>query len=292
MRGLCSFFLSTLMALLPVSPLSARDRTPPPRRVPQANVPFDLYRSYLIVARGSAGPLKGLNFLLDTGASPSLVDRRLAQRLHLQDRPAGLAVLDGRVKAASTVLPTLTFGPIERNNLPVLVEDLSFLEEALQRPIDAVVGLDVLGQSSFTVDYSARQIRFGPPPTMPISIPLSMEDGLPFIDAELNGAPAHLLVDTGASSLILFETRLPGLINGLKVSAIHRSANLLGDFDRKQVSLDRLKLGGLELAQQPASVVRNRDDAGLHFDGLVSPAALGLRIVAIDRERGLLAFSR
>jgi predicted aspartyl protease len=278
------------MAFLLVGPLSARDRTPPPRRSPEATVPFDLYRNYLIVARGSAGPLKGLNFLLDTGASPSLIDRRLAQKLHLQDRPAGLAVLDGRVKAASTVLPTLTFGPIERNNLPVLVEDLSFLEEALQRPIDAVIGLDVLGQSSFTVEYASCQIRFGPPAPMPNSIPLRMEDGLPFVDAELNGAPAHLLVDTGASSLILFETRLPGLVSGLKASAIQRSTNLLGDFDRRQVSLDRLKLGGLELAQQPASMVR--DGAGLDFDGLVSPAALGMRSVAIDHERGVLAFSR
>jgi predicted aspartyl protease len=280
------------MAFLLVSPLSARDRTPPPRRAIEPSVPFDLYRNYLIVARGSAGPLKGLNFLLDTGASPSLIDPRLAQRLHLQDHPAGLAVLDGRVKSASAVLPTLSFGPIERNDLPVLVEDLSFLEEALERPIDAVIGLDVLGQSSFTVDYAARQIRFGQPAPMPNSIPLRMEDGLLFIDAELNGAPAHLLVDTGASSLVLFETRLPGLVSGLKVSTIQRSTNLMGVFDRRQVSLDRLKLGGLELAQQPASVVRDSNDAGLHFDGLVSPAALGMRSVAIDRERGVLAFSR
>ncbi len=40
---------------------------------------FDLYRDYLIVVQGSAGPVKGLNFLLDTGASPTILDRQVAR---------------------------------------------------------------------------------------------------------------------------------------------------------------------------------------------------------------------
>jgi hypothetical protein len=42
-------------------------------------VGFDLYRGYSNVVRGSAGPEKDLNFLLDKGASFTVLDRRLAR---------------------------------------------------------------------------------------------------------------------------------------------------------------------------------------------------------------------
>ena len=47
-------------------------------------VPFKLYRGYVIVVRGSIGGLKNLNFLVDTGAVPSVVDARIARKLHLR----------------------------------------------------------------------------------------------------------------------------------------------------------------------------------------------------------------
>src|ERR1700757_1960990 len=58
-----------------------------PERPAKSAVSFELYRDYLIVVRGTAGPVKGLNFLLDTGATPSVLDPRLAGKLHLEIAP-------------------------------------------------------------------------------------------------------------------------------------------------------------------------------------------------------------
>ena len=41
-----------------------------------ARVPFVLYRGYTIVVHGSIGRIMRLNFIVDTGAVPSIVDRR------------------------------------------------------------------------------------------------------------------------------------------------------------------------------------------------------------------------
>lgn len=272
--------LSLLTVLLLVGNPAARGDTK------RQALRFDLYRDYLIVARGSAGPLKDLNFLLDTGASPTVLDRGLAQKLHLEELPASIAVLDGSVQAGQATLPSLNFGPMRRDNLPVLIEDLSFFQKALPVHIDAVVGLDVLGQTAFEIDYPSRKIHFGPLPQLANTLPIQMKAGLPIVDAELNHVSLHLLVDTGASSLILFEPSTPRPISPLKVSAV------IGEAERKQVWLRSVRLGEAQFGQEPAFVVRSRTDGNHDFDGLMSPAALGITKLEIDLGRGLLTFAR
>jgi Aspartyl protease len=252
-------------------------------------VHFDLYRDYLIVVRGSAGPLKGLNFLLDTGASPTVLDRRVAEKLHLDQLPASIAVVGGSVEAAQATAPTLEVGPARRDNFHVLVEDLSFFQKALPVRIDAVVGLDLLGQSAFEIDYTARQILFGPVPLLSNSLPLRLQAGLPIVEAQVNHLSAHLMVDTGASSLVLFEPSTP---RPMRVSEVRPTPGTIGEFDRKQVWLPSLRLGEAEFGKEPAFLVHTRSDGTQDFDGLMSPVALGITKLAIDLGRGVLTFSR
>ncbi|HET6220437.1 MAG TPA: retropepsin-like aspartic protease [Acidobacteriaceae bacterium] len=285
MRGHSLFCISLLSVLLVAGEPPAKGYTDG-----QA-VRFDLYRDYLIVAKGSAGPLKGLHFLLDTGATPTVLDRPLAQKLHLVEMPASIAVLEGSVQAGQATVPSLQFGPLRRDNLNVLIEDLSFFRKALPVHIDAVVGLDVLGQSAFEIDYIAREIRFGPLPSLANSLPLELKAGLPIVGAEMNHLSVHLLVDTGASALILFEPPITRPASPMRISA-DRSANTIGEFERKQVWLPSLRVGETEFGRKAAFLVRNRGTANQDFDGLMSPAALGITKVGIDLGRGVFAFSR
>ena len=190
------------------------------------------------------------------------------------------------MQAGQATVPSLNFGPMRRDNLPVLIEDLSFFQKALPVHIDAVVGLDVLGQTAFEIDYPSREIHFGPLPQLANSLPIQMKAGLPIVDAELNHVSLHLLVDTGASSLILFEPSTPRPISPMKVSAV------IGEAERKQVWLRSVRLGEAQFGQEPAFVVRSRTDGNHDFDGLMSPAALGITKLEIDLGRGLLTFAR
>jgi predicted aspartyl protease len=260
--------------------------------VKEGTVGFDLYRGYLIVVRASAGPLRGLSFLLDTGASPTVLNTGVARKLHLEQSPAGMAVVGGKVQAEKAIVPSLVLGPIRRDDLPILVEDLSFLQKAFPVRIDGMIGLDVLGQSAFLIDYGSRKIHFGPSPALSVSIPLQLAEGLATFDVEVDHAPARLLLDTGASSLILFERSLQRPAAELKIGAVQRSTNLGGEFERKQIWLHSLRVGESEFGQEPAFVVSDGVHAGYTFDGLMSPAALGIKKVAIDLARGEVAFSR
>ncbi|MGB8535192.1 MAG: retropepsin-like aspartic protease [Acidobacteriaceae bacterium] len=253
-------------------------------------VGFDLYRGYLIVVRGSAGPRKDLNFLLDTGVSYTVLDRRLARKLRLHELPGVLAGVNGRVAAGRAIAPSLQIGPARRENLSVMIEDLSCFDKALPVRIDAVIGLDVVGQGAFEIDYSSRRINFGPLPSLKNTLRLRMSGGLPLVDAELDETPVHLVLDTGASSLILFE---PKTATQAKISAAEHSAKSMGEFEGKPVWLSSLKLGQAEFQQEAAFLVpRGGGIEDRDFDGLVSPALLGITKVAIDLDQGVVAFSR
>jgi predicted aspartyl protease len=293
MRGL-NFWCFSLLTVLAVAGepgargYQARMVNPP---VTKATVRFELYRDYLIVASGKAGKWKGLNLLIDTGATPTVLDRQLAQKLGLEEESSSITLVNGKMGAGRATLPSLEFGPMRWENLPVMVEDLSFFQRALPVRIDAVIGLDVLG-SSFEIDYLSRKIYFGPLPPLTNSLPLRFEAGLPVVDAQLNHISLRLLVDTGASSLTLFEPTTLRPASPTKVSDVQQPPNAIGEFGKRKVWLRSLRLGETEFGREPAFLIRAPGDRGRDFDGLMSPAALGFSKVAIDLERGVMAFSR
>ncbi|MEO7144105.1 MAG: hypothetical protein ABI165_11470, partial [Bryobacteraceae bacterium] len=108
-------------------------------------------------------------------------------------------------------------------------------------------------------------------------------------EAQVNHLAAHLIVDTGAPALILLEPSGP---KPMRVSEVRPTPGTIGEFDRKQVWLPSLRLGEAEFGKEPAFLVRSRGDGAQDFDGLMSPAALGITKIAIDLGRGVFTFSR
>jgi predicted aspartyl protease len=258
---------------------------------PAESVRFQLFQGYLIVAHGSIGALKNLNIFLDTGATPALLDSRVARKLNLRgEESVRIVRLDRRTRAQETTLPSLEIGPLKRSNLRVVTTDLSFYEKVLPVRIDAVVGLDVLGQRPFVIDYRARVIRFEPAPALQFSLPLRLEQGLAVFDAEIDHMPVHLLFDTGAGSMVLFKKATPRS-SGTKDDSAEESRKTAASEEQK-VWLRTLRLGAEEFGQKPALLTRNPKPSQLDIDGLMSPAALGISRVAVDLKAGVLAFSR
>ena len=298
-RGLSLIVLAGMAVVAPPSAHAFQESEARPATQGQAvqgTIRFDLYQGYLIVAHGSVGPYKNLNFLVDTGATSTVVDPRIAEKLHLQITPASVVVLDGKVNGWEAVVPEVGVGPVRKAGLRVLVEDLSFLQKALPFRLDAIIGLDVLAQSPFLIDYREQTIRFGPTPRLPVSLPLQSDGNLATVEVQINHAPVRLLLDTGASALVLFESAfseaaLPMPVSAVKVDAVKRPSSI-GDFDRRPITLRSLALGSADFGREDAFVSHNRRQPGLDFDGLLNPVNLGITRVAIDVPQGVLSFSR
>lgn len=296
MRNRSSLWFSVLASVVLVANRAPASDIPEREPIPGIGSPaetarFDLYQGYFIVLHGSIGPLKNLNFFLDTGTSPAVVDSGIARKLNLQGgEVASIVVVGGRTPGEEASLPSLEIGPVKGTNLRVITADLSFFQKALPVRIDAIVGLDVLGQQGpFVIDYTARLIRFGPARPLAVSVPLRLDRGLAVFDAEIDHKPMHLLFDTGTYSLILFNRTTPQDPGGPSGAALESTT---ADGEGRRILLRTLRMGAEEFHQKPALVARNPKPSQLDFDGLMSPAALGISRVSVDLKGGVLAFSR
>ena len=244
---------------------------------------IQLYRDYLVVVEGSIGNLEKLTFIIDTGAYPSMIDQRIAIALGLRETDGKVALVNQAVQTKLATLPFVGVGPARVESVPVLVQDLSSIEKTLGRRIDAVVGLDVLGKNSFSIDYRAKLLRFGPVKRTRSTV--SFETSTPFIivEARLHDRPVRLLVDTGASALMLFQSRLKDPISLLAGRAA-RATNVGGDFQRQPVLIPDTRLGKEELGPLTGFVVADQRDDGRDFDGLLSVRGLHLEEIGFDFE--------
>ena len=259
----------------------------PPATHARYEIPFKLYQDYLIVVRGSVGTIDELNLLVDTGANVTSVDRRIARKLGLKGQDHKLALLNQTARVERVVLPSLQVGPFRVESLPVLVQDLSFVDSVLGIRIDAVVGLDFLGQHSFAVDYESKKVLFGPIEAISLVVPFKTGAPVVTVEVRLNGQPVRLLVDTGTRNLLLFERQLPEGLRKLPTRDIKQSFNSAATaFETKEILVSKVQLGAVDRGLRRAFLTNDSAFFDPSFDGTLGPASLGLKWIAFDFERG------
>ena len=124
-------------------------------------IPFKLIHDFLIVFQGRIGSHDGLNFVLDTGATHSTVNRKLTQKMRIPLRPTQVFDFDRSVRMDSGVFPDVQFGPVHITDVSLLVGDLARLSD-FANDADAIIGSDLLSLSNFSIDYEAQKLFFSP----------------------------------------------------------------------------------------------------------------------------------
>ena len=90
------------------------------------DIPFKLHNGYLIVVKGSIGKLKNLSFVIDTGSYRSVLDERIARKLHLKSAGSIEELAPNHIVQMDSVLvPELTWGDATKTSFSALVFDLS-----------------------------------------------------------------------------------------------------------------------------------------------------------------------
>jgi hypothetical protein len=273
------------------------------RNLPAANrgaeLGFRLFGGYTIVARGSIAGLNRLNFVIDTGAVPSVVDVRVARKLRLEGQVESLSVFTQTVETQRVTLPSLTLGPIDTGPLPAIVKDLRGFEDQLGVRIDGMLGLDVLARQDFVVDYESRTIAFRTPDSGGLdeepggfSVPFELGPGYAVVRLDVEGQPVRLMVDTGARSLILFAPRVRDRLTALRSLGERAIGNLGGTLGLTEVVLPDARLGTLRLDAPKAALMEGQAPDSVNLDGLLGVQSLGVRRLGFDFEHKCMTWAR
>jgi len=254
-------------------------------------VPFKLHHGFAIVVRGSIGAAKNLNFLIDTGASPSVVDCRVARKLRLAVSSGQLSTFTQKIAVGQAIAADVRLGPFRADELRVLVHDLSLLKETLGVRVDAMVGYDFLKQGPFTIDYLSRTILFGPIDPRLETIPYV--GGLPYVvvPMRLQGRELPLLVDTGAHDLIVFEDGQEDIGARSLGESTSTWTNLEGTTKVKPLDFSHSFLGAMPWSDRGAFLLENSHTIhSVRFKGLLGVAALQSTRVGFDPVHLLFAW--
>jgi predicted aspartyl protease len=244
-------------------------------------LPFRLSSGYLIQVEGRIGDQDHLKFLLDTGATISIVSQKIAQKLKLEAHPAESFNFDRNLHWETAAVPEVQFGPIRAANVNVFVGDLARYSEFAGRE-DAIIGMDLLRLSNFTIDFAAKSLIFdAEPPKAYLAGGDPMAKCL-IVELQVQGHPVHLVVDTGLQGILLYEERLRRSVPALRTSGTIRNASMGGRVQVKQAVLPDVVFGDrkreVPVVLEPAPA----EDTLPGIDGIVGVAALQARRVHFD----------
>lgn len=226
-------------------------------------IPFD-YAQKEILLKVRLNNSEELDFMFDTGASDTIIDRRVAaDSFLLKQGQFGIAALGGVVTAQSTVVKRIEIGNnLILNDMEARIVDLSAQSRNLNRRIAGIIGTNIISKFLVTIDYSKPEITFADSETAPrpkgAAQAAFLQRGAPVVKANLNGRDeVKMLVDTGAAFNNLPSTVAARHVKGDAPTKYTTEATGLDLRPVKlgKVSIDALALGGLTSTKVPFTYI-------------------------------------
>ena len=255
--------------------------TDPPQTVHGGELPFRFSEGYLIMVEGQIGTQTNLKFILDTGATISIVDSKIADKLKLPCHPAESFSFDRKLAWQTTTVPEVQFGQIKAKNIQMLVGHLGEYSEFTKKA-DAIIGMDLLKLINFSIDYASKKIIFHSHQRE--HIPASGEplSECVILELQVQGHPVRLIVDTGFPGLLFYEERLLQRVPALRIAGSSSGVSVGGRLQAKQAVLPDVVFGTRNGEVSVLLVKAPPPDTLPGIDGLVGLAPLKARRVHFD----------
>jgi hypothetical protein len=251
--------------------------------------PFQLRGGLIWVDVQAADSVEPLHFLLDSGASVSVINLETAKRM-------GLA-LGKRVEVQGVGASTEGFWPQHwvasagAVQLPTqyLAVDLSSLTGSCECPVDGLIGMDIFRNRIVQIDFAAARVRLlAAAPTVGRGevLPLKTTRWAMRVPVKVNGEDKQWVrLDTGCASGLHWVTAGAGTGGNATRVAVALSKLTVGT-TRSRVQLGTECFGdvGTDLHQEPVFA----GEAGLLGTGLLSQFGS----VTVDAKAGRLILER
>ena len=223
------------------------------------------------------------DFLLDTGSTTSVVDRKLAKELGLKPlQETVIRTASGTERVPIARVHQIDVGSHSTQTVLVLCSKMDGVR-SLDKSIRGILGFNFLSRFRYTLDYRAKGVRFeADEPIEGTRVPFDASGRSIVVAA----GDLRLLLDTGATSVFLF--RAEGLDIEMNARAIARVSTNNGRRVSRSGWLRRLAIGDASFARVPVTLVPQTGLAN-KADGLI-PGTL-FDSIYIDHGNGFAVFN-
>ena len=271
---------ATVAALL--LPLSAQAE-------PVRELPF-IYADGLIWLKAECvGRKEPLHFILDSGASVSAIDLRMAHAcgVRLDDRQS-ITGVSGRSTAYVVKGLQVEVGGAALTN-PILALDLGAISERCHRPVDGILGVDFFRKYAVRIDFNAEKIWLLKDSDVKsangVALPIKMRNGAFCVPLRIAGKSElqWMRLDTGCDSALEWvvtgteKQRMNEPSIGLETPAVQ--------YIKTSAWLGNRCFSGVTAGIHTKSIFP-------HEDGLVGNGLLSKLCVTIDEQRSRGIFER
>lgn len=219
-------------------------------------------------------------FLLDTGASGSIINSQIAQQLKLASTPIPSEILSytavgdncANVKANLHPLPAITVDSASVQGL----QGMGLPPTSIPDNSAGVLGLDFLASFDMVLNPKTRRLQLLPP-SQPVTgaIPLTGKLGNIITQVRVNGqGPFNFMLDTGADRTVLSTNLAQKLSIDLKKAKDTEVVGFCGSQKGKEIELNQVSLGRYEADRVDGVIIDSNVFRLLGIDGIVGQSFL------------------
>lgn len=222
-----------------------------------------------VLVKGRVNGGEELLFLFDTGASDTIIDRRVAAEHFLAKQgKQNMMALSGKVDVDMTSLKRFEMGKLILNDLDARITSLAYQSQQLGRPLAGIIGTNLIKKFAVEIDYGTSTLTFYDKDTFKRPADADtitfLQPNAPVVSVLLNGkASLPVLIDTGAAFNNLPRTVARKQL-GTGVGQTSYSTEGTG-LDGSKLKLGSVVVGSVKLGRQVARNVNftyfNVDDS-------------------------------
>ncbi len=236
---------------------------------------------------------RGLDFLLDSGASGLFIDPGVAHDLGLipygrQSQTVGGGDVDiGRIR-----IPQMSIGSLQVQNVVFTTTPQN--DQTEDGRIIGLLGFDLLASAITEIDFKARTVTvyprtaFDPQKLGLIAVSMQTDDGIPRVESSIEHVPGAFLIDTGAFGMLAYKNYVDKLAFAPIVSNDYRIGTVGGEMYTRVRNVNDFIFGGIlfRTAQifEPSQSTFDIAD----YDGIIGRNALSAFQIFFDYQQHVL----
>lgn len=199
---------------------------------PLASATFELFGDHIFIKLSVDGS-EPLDFIFDSGAGYTAIDFEAAKKLKLNlSHKESIAGAQGTIRGATIKHNYIMMGDIKlESNVTIEAFDLQHLAISIGRPIEGIIGYDLLKHHVTRLNYDDMLLEIYPEDSYPKKgemVIVKLHNAIPVIDAEvtLNNEETitgTFYMNTGAGTSLDFNTPFANSNNIIKKTGKHYS---------------------------------------------------------------------